>query len=124
MEDLQKLKEENAALVKSLDDEKKRISIIEQQLRRFNENGSAKLFYSLNRKMVEMADIMNANTLSDLPLDDPKSKTFDRLKTIWSDAADIATAVKALGEIAGVTGDEKSDVSRRPFVDTIAQTRK
>jgi hypothetical protein len=28
-----------------------------------------------------------------------------------------------LGEVAGVTGDEKKDVERKPFVDTIAEKR-
>ena len=90
---------------------------------KYQENGAAKLYYSLNRKMNEMADLMNKNNLVVMSIDDPKDKTFDRLKVIWSDAAAIATAVKTLGEVAGVTGDEKKDIERKPFVDTIAEKR-
>jgi hypothetical protein len=90
----------------------------------YENNGAAKLYYSLNRKMNEMADIMNKNSLSTLSLDDPKDKTFERLKVIWNDASSIATAVRALGEAAGVTGDEEADVSKKPFVETIAESRK
>jgi len=92
-------------------------------LAKYQENGAAKLYYSLNRKMNEMADLMNKNNLVTMSIDDPKDKTFDRLKAIWSDASAIAIAVKTLGEVAGVTGDEKKDVERKPFVDTIAEKR-
>ena len=83
---------------------------LEQQIRKYEEDGVAKLYYSLNRKAWEMADLMNATNLRTLDIDDPKSKTFDRLKVVWQDASSIAAAVKALGEIAGITGDEEQDV--------------
>ena len=100
----------------STEDLKAKIALYEQ-------NGAAKLYYSLNRKMNEMADIMNKNNLVSMSIDDPKDKTFDRLKVIWSDAAGIATGVKALGELAGITGDEKKDVDKKPFTDLVAQDR-
>ncbi len=96
---------------------------LKELLKKYEENGVAKLYYSLNRKAWEMADLMNAHNLRTLDIDDPKSKTFDRLKVIWQDAASLATAVKALGDASGITGNEEADVSKRPFVDTIAQSR-
>lgn len=90
----------------------------------YEQNGSAKLYYALNRKMNEMADMLNKSTLSTLDLTDPKDKTFERLKVIWNDSASISTAVKELGSAAGVTGDESLDVNKKPFVDTIAMSRK
>lgn len=90
----------------------------------YEQNGAAKLYYSLNRKMNEMADLMNKTNIASIGLDDPKDKTFDRLKVIWNDAANIASAVKALGETAGITGDEQKDVIKKPFVDLIAEQRK
>jgi hypothetical protein len=99
------------------------IESLKEQLRKYEEDGVAKLYYSLNRKAWEMADLMNATNLKSLDIDDPKSKTFDRLKVVWQDASSIATAVKALGEIAGVTGDEKKDVERKPFIETVATKR-
>lgn len=100
-----------------------KIDVLEKKLALYEQNGAAKLFYSLNRKMNEMADLMNKTKLSDLTLDDPKDKTFERLKVIWNDAASIAVAVKALGESAGVTGDEKKDVEKKPFNERIAMER-
>lgn len=93
---------------------------LKERLRRYEEDGVAKLYYALNRKAWEMADLMNATNLRSLDIDDPKSKTFDRLKVVWQDASSIAAAVKALGDIAGVTGDEKKDVQRKgSFLDKV-----
>ncbi len=99
----------------TIEDYKKKVSVLEQKLSVYESNGAAKLFYSLNRKMNEMADIMNDNKLSDLNLEDPKDKTFERLKIIWNDSSNIALAVKALGETAGVTGDEMADTNKRTY---------
>lgn len=100
------------------------IEELKEKLRRYEEDGVAKLYYSLNRKAWEMADLMNATNLRTIEIDDPKSKTFDRLKVVWQDASSIATAVRALGEIAGVTGNEKKDIERKPFIEEVAETRK
>jgi len=99
------------------------IEDLKAQLALYEQNGAAKLFYSLNRKMNEMADIMNKNSLATLSLDDPKDKTFERLKVLWNDASSIAVAVKSLGEAAGVTGDEEKDIAKKPFNDRIAESR-
>ncbi len=89
-----------------------RIKELQEVIKKYEEDGPAKLYYSLNRKAWEMADLMNNTNLRTLDIDDPKSKTFDRLKVVWQDAASIAAAVKSLGEIAGITGDEGKDVQK------------
>jgi len=104
--------------------ESRKIQELEAKIALYEQNGAAKLFYSLNRKANEMADLMNSINLKDLDIDTAQSKTFDRLKVIWQDASDIATAIKNLGETAGVTGDEKKDVEKKPFVETIAEARR
>lgn len=104
--------------------ESRKIEQLEAQLKKYEENGVAKLYYSLNRKANEMAEVLNANDLKTLDIDDPKSKAFERLKVIWTGASEIAAAVKALGENAGITGDEKKDVEKKPFVETIADARR
>jgi len=39
---------------------------LEEKLAKYEDNGTAKLYYSLNRKANEMADLMNAISLKDL----------------------------------------------------------
>jgi hypothetical protein len=99
-----------------------------EELRRkialYEQNGSAKLFYALNKKANEMADLLNKTDLSNLLLDDPKDKSFERLRVIWNDSASISTAIKELGIASGVTGDEQKDIAKKPFVETIAESRR
>ena len=69
------------------------IESLQEQLKRYEENGAAKLYYSLNRKMNEMADMLNSINLKSLQLDDPKDKTFERMRFIINDSSGIAAAV-------------------------------
>ena len=67
-------------MARTLEEAERLISLYEQ-------NGAAKLFYSLNRKMNEMAEMLNKQSLTSLDLTDPKDKTFERLKVVWNDSA-------------------------------------
>ena len=101
-----------------------KISKLEEKLAKYEDNGMAKLYYSLNRKANEMADLMNAISLKDLDIDDPKSKSFDRLKVIWQGASEIAISLTQLGQMAGVLKADKKEGESKPFVDSIAQDRR
>lgn len=104
---------------------KSKIAKLEEKLAKYEDNGMAKLYYSLNRKANEMADLMNAISLKDLDIDDPKSKSFDRLKVIWQGASEIAISLTQLGQMAGVLkAEKKTEGESKPFVDLIAQDRK
>jgi hypothetical protein len=77
----------------------------------YEQNGAAKLFYALNRKAGEMADMLNKYDLATIDIADPKDKSFDRMKIVWNDSAGIAIAVKTLGETAGITNNELKDTN-------------
>ena len=101
------------------------IDDLKQKIAFYEKNGSANLYYSLNRKMNEMAELMNSTNLKNLDITDPKDKSFERLKVIWDSAAKVAEACKLLGQAAGViTGNEEDDINKKPFVDTIADARR
>lgn len=95
-------------MARTIEEAEKIISLYEQ-------NGAAKLFYSLNRKMNEMADMLNRQSLTTLDLADAKDKSFERIKVIWDSAEKVATAVKALGDAAGITGDENEDTTKNTY---------
>ena len=103
---------------------KSKIEKLQDKLSKYEESGTANLYYSLNRKANEMADLMNAISLKDLDIDDPKSKSFDRLKVIWQGASEIAISLTQLGQMAGVLKAEKKPEDSKPFVDLIAQDRR
>lgn len=108
----------------TIEDYKKKVAVLEQKLAAFEMPGKVKLFYSLNRNMNDLADMLNAIKLKDLNLDDPKDKTFERLKIIWASITPLATTIASLGATAGITGNEEKDIENRvPFIETIAQRR-
>ncbi len=98
-------------MIQNIDDLNKRLDLYEQ-------NGPAKLYYSLNRKANEMADLLNSKSLNSLDLGDPKDKTFERMKIIWNDASSITTAITGLAMAIGITGDEDKDVKRNQIITT------
>lgn len=103
--------------------EDKKIKELEYQLQKYEENGTAKLYYALQRKAWEMADMLNSVNLKNLDLDDPKNKTFERVVKLLENSEKVANCTKALGVLAGVTGDEDKDVAKKPFIESIAIRR-
>lgn len=104
--------------------EKKKTLYLEQKISQFEQNGPAKLYYALNLKASQMADLLNKNGLAELSIDDPKDKSFERLRIIWKDSGELSLAIRDLGITAGVTGDESTDVKpkkRMTSPESIAQ---
>jgi hypothetical protein len=91
------------------------IEYLKNLINKYEQNGPAKLFYSLNRKAWEMAEMLNSINMKTLVLDDPKDKTFERMRFIINDSSTIANAVKALGEAAGITNDEDKDTKNPKY---------
>lgn len=104
---------ENESLEQKVIRLEKALEFATQKLALFELNGVAKLYFALNRKSNEMADLLNKHTLTNLVLDDPKDKTFERLKIIWNDSSSLAEAIKSLEQTAGITGDEAKDTRPR-----------
>ena len=113
-EEIEKLEKEIKELKKSNDYLNRRCL--------FYENGDAKLYYALQRKMSEMANTLNRQNLEDIDLDDRNSKAFDRIVTILQKCETISASASALGAIAGVTGDEPKDTTKTgSFLDKIVK---
>ena len=99
----------------------KQIAFLQSKNNYYEQDGVGKLYYSLQRKANEMADLLNDNKLTSTMIEDPKDKTFDRLQKIWTDAEGVSTAIKSLGVIAGIGVDlkeEKKEVvqaNKKPF---------
>lgn len=94
------------------------LSEAEALISKYEEDGPAKLYYSLKRKAWEIADMLNSINLKNVPLEDPKDKTFERLRFMINDSSSIAAAVKSLEDIVSITGDEKKDVSGKRLITT------
>lgn len=101
----------------------KEIEHLQNKLKSYEENGAAKLFYSLQRKANEMADLLNGNSLARVNLDDAKDKSFERIFKILEKSQTVSESIKALRDSAGITGNEAQDIARKPFLDRIAEKR-
>jgi len=76
------------------------------------ENGDAKLYYAIQRKMSEMAMSFNNIKLNEVDMQAKSDATFDRLFKLLEKCETIAKSASALGELAGITGDEKKDIAK------------
>ena len=96
----------------------------DDKVKLYEQNGAAKLYYALNRKMNEMADMLNKNSLTGINLDDAKDKSFDRVFKILEKSETVSNSATSLKQFAGISGDEEADINKKPFVDTIAESRR
>jgi len=102
-------------------DLEKQIAYVQSKLDYYEKDGISKLYYSLQRKANEMAELLNKTSLTAIDIDDPKIKTFERLQKIWVDAGTISASIKALEVLAGIgqeTTIEKKEVvqvNKKPF---------
>lgn len=81
----------------------------------YEQNGAAKLFYAINRKMSEMAALMNRTNLGTIELDDKDSKAFDRLFKLLEKSQVISSAAQTIQGFAGITDDEEKDTQYAKF---------
>src|ERR1017187_10839635 len=77
----------------------KKIAVLEQRLSKYENHGGVRLYYSLNRKLNEIADVLNSVNIKDELNADGKDKTFERLRALWTDAEKIVTATQTIATI-------------------------
>jgi hypothetical protein len=100
---------------------KQQIAYLEGKLAYYEQDGPAKLYYSLIRKSNEMAELLNRTSLLSIELVDAKNKEFERLQKLWTDAGSITASIKALEVSAGINVEPKegkkevAQVVNRPF---------
>lgn len=88
----------------------------EKLIQKYEENGPAKLYYALNRKAWEVADLLNDLNYKDVDLEDAKDKRFERVLKLCESATKMAESVKVLEGIAGISGNEEHDVKKKKAV--------
>ena len=109
---------------KLYEQEQKKVKALEERATTFEMPGKVRLYYSLNRNMNDLADMLNGINLKGMDITDPKDKTIERLKIIWASIGSLSGTISVLGESAGVSGNEAEDSKRRvSFIDSIADKR-
>lgn len=109
----------------TIEDYKKKVEILEHKITLYEKHGGARAYYSLNRKLNEIAEVLNSVDLETQINSDAKDKKFDRVRALWGDVKDISIATQALATMYKLTGDEENDSNKLiPFIETVAETRK
>lgn len=90
-------------------DLEKRIAFLESQLAYYENDGIGRLYYSLQRKANEMAELLNKTSLLSIDLDSKESKVFERLAKIWTDAGTISNSIRSLESLAGINQENKEE---------------
>lgn len=93
---------------------------LKNQLSYYEQDGTTKLYFSLQRKANEMAELLNRTNLVNVELIDPKDKSFERLQKLWADAGTITESIKALEVLAGINQEPKENkkeiqITKKPF---------
>lgn len=86
-----------------------RIKELEERILLYERPGGAALFYALNRKMNEIAALLNSVSLKNIDIAAKSDASFERVFKLLEKSEGISAAAKALGEFAGVTGNESKD---------------
>lgn len=102
--------------------EKKKVETLQKKWDSLQLQGKAKLYYSLNRNMSDLSNMLDNIELEKVNMDDPKDKTMERLKMIWASVKPLVETISMIGESSGITGDEKKDTARKTsFLDSALQ---
>ena len=93
--------------------EKEKNIAIEKKFNDLGLRGKAKLYYSLNRNMSDIADMLDKIKFADIVLDNKDDKTMERLKMLWASVKPLAETLSILELSAKISGDEKTDTTSK-----------
>lgn len=101
------------------------VKVLEQRLQTYEFHGGVRLYYAINRKLNEMAQVLNNTRLEDVMDGDVKEKKFERIRAIWTDADKIVTTLQSIGAMLNLKGDnEEIDLRKKvAFIESVAKTR-
>lgn len=120
---LELLQAENNSLKTQVQEAVKEKEYWQGKCQNYESDGTSNMYHSLVRKQNEMAQLLNKHNLTELTIDDPKDKSFERLKAIWSDASTLAESVKALKAVLNPDGEEKKEQPKPHIANTLADKR-
>lgn len=87
-----------------------KIKELQEKILLYERPGAAALFFALNRKMNEIAALLNSVTLKNIDITAKSDASFERIFKLLEKSEGISTAAKALGDFAGISGDEEKDL--------------
>lgn len=101
-----------------------KIKLLEEELAQYKINGAVGLYYELNRVVNETLELSRSKSLKSLIETDEKGdKRFERMQVLLKNAKEHIIDMEDIKNKLGLTGKEEADKKKKPFVDTIADSR-
>lgn len=98
---------------------------LERELEFYKPNGAVGLYYELNRFVLGTVNIMRKQNLEGLLTigKDEDPKKFERMMALIKNAKEHASDMAEMKEKLNLSGDEKKDKERVPFIESVATKR-
>jgi hypothetical protein len=122
-ETIEDLKNKVVQLEVELRGEKDKSAAIEKKFNDLGLRGKAKLYYSLNRNMSDISDMLDKIKFSDINLESKTDATMERLKMLWASVKPLAETLGILELSAKISGDEEKDTASKNVLE-IAEIRR
>jgi len=110
------------SLRKELKQANERSAFLQEKVDGYESAGNAKIYYSMNRQLNDLADMMNAKSLKKVNIEDKDDKTIERMKIIHGLVKTISEILPLLRQAGGITDNEEADL-RKPFIESVAERR-
>lgn len=120
---LEEAEKKITALEVDLKIEKQKNIAIEKKFNDLGLRGKAKLYYSLNRNMSDISDMLDKIDFGTINLESKSDATMERLKMLWASVKPLAETLNILEMSSKISGDEKSDTAAKNVLE-IAEVRK
>jgi hypothetical protein len=91
-----------------------KVKELEERIALYENPGAAALFFALNRKMNEIAGLLNAVNLKSIDMAAKGDATFERVFKLLEKSEGISSAAKALGDFAGVNNESDESAAVKP----------
>lgn len=106
-----------------LKDEKSKNEALQKKFNDLGLRGKAKLYYSLNKNMSDIADMLDKIDFKNVQLENKSDATMERLKMLWASVKPLAETLNILETTTTISGDEKTDTAPKNVLE-FAETRK
>ncbi len=107
-----------------IDDLRKENEKLKEENATYKVNGAVGLYYELNRLVNETVKYTRGTSISSLLTEGEKGdKKFERTMALIKSAKEHVIDLEEIKNKLGLTGDEKKDKEKIPFIETVATKR-
>lgn len=98
------------------------MGILERKIEMYESDGIVGAYYSLNRKLNEITELLNKTDLAKLDLSDKDDGSWERVMKLFNNVGEINDVMKKLKLDNSLSGDEEKDRNnRKPLIEQLVK---